>query len=194
MSWAAVLLAGALLAVPGAATVRHRARGTSPVARSPGTRTAAEDPLAAASCLEVFAVCLTAGMAVAPAAAAAAPAAPPRLRELLGRAADMLLLGADPQTAWSDIDIDSDNAQYSRTVARLARRSASSGAALAAAMTELAEVCRHDAATAADAAAQRAAVLIAGPLGLCFLPAFVCVGLVPVVVGLVGDVFATGVR
>ncbi len=27
------------------------------------------------------------------------------------------------------------------------------------------------------------AVLIAGPLGLCFLPAFVCLGIVPVVAG-----------
>ena len=28
------------------------------------------------------------------------------------------------------------------------------------------------------------AVLVAGPLGLCFLPAFVCLGIVPVVIGL----------
>ena len=31
---------------------------------------------------------------------------------------------------------------------------------------------------------ERAAVLVAGPLGLCFLPAFVCLGVLPVVVGL----------
>ena len=50
-----------------------------------------------------------------------------------------------------------------------------------------------DAADAARAAAERASVLIAGPLGLCYLPAFVCLGIVPVVVGLAGDVLRSGV-
>jgi pilus assembly protein TadC len=44
----------------------------------------------------------------------------------------------------------------------------------------------------AAAAAERAGVLIAGPLGLCFLPAFVCLGIVPVVVGLAGEIFGAG--
>jgi pilus assembly protein TadC len=52
--------------------------------------------------------------------------------------------------------------------------------------------CRDDAAHAATAAAERAGVLIAGPLGLCFLPAFVCLGIVPVVAGLAGDVLQSG--
>ena len=75
---------------------------------------------------------------------------------------------------------------------RLARRSASSGSALAQGVAELAEQSRQDATHAADAAAERASVLIAGPLGLCFLPAFVCLGIVPVVVGLAGHVFTSG--
>ncbi|MDS0337738.1 type II secretion system F family protein, partial [Mycobacterium intracellulare] len=75
---------------------------------------------------------------------------------------------------------------------RLARRSASSGAALADGVAELADQSRHDAAHAATAAAERAGVLIAGPLGLCFLPAFVCLGIVPVVAGLAGDVLQSG--
>jgi hypothetical protein len=29
-------------------------------------------------------------------------------------------------------------------------------------------------------------VLVAGPLGLCFLPAFLCLGIAPVIAGLVG--------
>jgi len=41
---------------------------------------------------------------------------------------------------------------------------------------------------AAQAAARRAGVLAVGPLGLCFLPAFVLVGVVPLVAGLVGAV------
>jgi pilus assembly protein TadC len=76
---------------------------------------------------------------------------------------------------------------------RLARRSASSGAALAQGVAELADHSRHEAADAASAAAERASVLIAGPLGLCYLPAFVCLGIVPVVAGLAGDVLGSGI-
>ena len=36
-------------------------------------------------------------------------------------------------------------------------------------------------------------MLIAGPLGLCYLPAFLCLGIVPVVAGLAGDVLRSGV-
>ncbi len=76
---------------------------------------------------------------------------------------------------------------------RLARRSASSGSALADGVAELADQTRLDAGDAARAAAERASVLIAGPLGLCYLPAFVCLGILPVVVGLAGDVLRSGV-
>jgi pilus assembly protein TadC len=43
---------------------------------------------------------------------------------------------------------------------------------------------RSEADAVATARAERAAVMVAGPLGLCFLPAFVCLGVLPVVVGL----------
>jgi hypothetical protein len=59
--------------------------------------------------------------------------------------------------------------------------------------SELAEQSRHDAADEASASAERASVLIAGPLGLCYLPAFVCLGIVPVVAGLAGDVLGSGI-
>ena len=50
----------------------------------------------------------------------------------------------------------------------------------------------EEAGHAAAATAERAAVVIAGPLGLCFLPAFVCLGLVPAVAGLAAQVFGAG--
>jgi pilus assembly protein TadC len=75
---------------------------------------------------------------------------------------------------------------------RLARRSSVSGVALAEGVSTLATQCRQDAAHTAAAAAERAGVLIAGPLGLCFLPAFVCLGIIPVVAGLAGDVLQSG--
>jgi pilus assembly protein TadC len=57
----------------------------------------------------------------------------------------------------------------------------------------LADRSRHSAADSATAAAERASVLIAAPLGLCYLPAFVCLGIVPVVAGLAGDVLGSGI-
>ncbi|TFV60084.1 type II secretion system F family protein, partial [Mycobacterium sp. PS03-16] len=82
--------------------------------------------------------------------------------------------------------------EHTRALVRLARRSADSGAALAAGVADLAAESRSGAADAARAAAERAAVLIAAPLGVCYLPAFLCLGVVPVVAGLAGDVLRSG--
>ena len=103
MNAAAVLLAAALLIGPGPARVRARAGMASRGHRSPQGRGRARgpDPLAIASCLDVLAVCLEAGMAVSAAAAAAAPSAPATLGRVLRRAADLLALGADPAVVWS---------------------------------------------------------------------------------------------
>ncbi|MEY8013980.1 type II secretion system F family protein [Mycobacterium servetii] len=198
MSTAAVLLAVALCVGPGPSLVRERAglsaRARWPRRRPPHGRTHGPDPLAAASCLDVLAVCLAAGMAVPAAAAATAASAPPKLAGVLRRAADLLALGADPAVAWSASADPPAGAPDAHTDAllRLARRSASSGAALAAGVAELADQSRHDAVHAAAAAAERAGVLVAGPLGLCFLPAFFCLGIVPVVAGLAGDILRSG--
>ena len=188
MTAAAVLLAAAMLVAPGPVAVRRRI-GMGRVRAAPVRHRSRADPLATASALDVFAVCLSAGMSVAAAAAATAPSAPDQLGAVLRRAADLLALGADPDTAWSRPA----EAAGGDALARLARRSASSGSALAQGVAELAEQSRQDAGHAAAAAAERASVLIAGPLGLCFLPAFICLGIVPVVAGLAGDVFTSGI-
>jgi pilus assembly protein TadC len=129
-------------------------------------------------------------MAVSAAAAATATCAPLRLGALLRRAADLLAMGADPDTAWQARE--GDEPDGCEALSRLARRSASSGSALAQGIAELAEQSRQSARHTATAAAERAGVLIAGPLGLCFLPAFICLGIVPVVAGLAGDIFGSG--
>jgi pilus assembly protein TadC len=194
MSIAAILLAAALLCGARSSTARARAGLVVRPYRTLRRPIREPDPLAVASSLDVLAVCLASGMAVSAAAAATAPSAPPPLARVMRRAADLLALGADPAVAWSappglpagSLDTQTD------ALLRLARRSAASGAALAEAVAELATQCRHDAAHTATAAAERAGVLIAGPLGLCFLPAFVCLGIVPVVAGLAGDVLQSG--
>lgn len=148
------------------------------------------DPLAVAAALDVFAACLQSGMAVGTAAAATAPTAPWPLSDVLNRAAELLALGADAAVAWADSrTLD----RHVDALTRLARRSAASGAALAAGVAELADQSRQDAGDAARATGERASVLIAGPLGLCYLPAFLCLGVVPVVMGLARDVLNTGV-
>lgn len=198
MNAAAVMLAAALWVGPGPSVMRARA-GLPPRAHRrcqavSGRPRNAHDPLAVAAALDVLAVCLEAGMAVSTAAAATAPSAPPQLAGVLRRAAHLLALGADPAVAWSIPPDRSAGAPAAHIDAllRLARRSASSGSALARGVAELAEQSRQDATHAATTAAERAGVLIAGPLGLCFLPAFVCLGIVPVVAGLAGDVLQSG--
>ena len=187
MSLAAVLLAMAVLLTGG------RVRTARPVAAvEPATSAGdADDPLAVASALDVFAACLSSGMAVAGAARATSPFAPKELADVLDHAADLLALGADAATVWSSANPVGE--PRVEALCRLARRSASSGSALAQAVSDLADQSRRDAADSARAAAERASVLIAGPLGICYLPAFVCLGIVPVVVGLAGDVLQSGV-
>jgi pilus assembly protein TadC len=183
MSWAALLLAAALM-VGADSRPPLRAGLTVMEPRRRPTQPGACDPLAAASTFDVLAACLRAGMAVSTAASATAPSAPAALARVLNRAADLLALGAEPATAWTSSAGPVGN--HAEALLRLARRSASSGAALA-------DQSRHEAADAASAAAERASVLIAGPLGLCYLPAFVCLGIVPVVAGLAGDVLGSGI-
>ena len=76
-------------------------------------------------------------------------------------------------------------------VARAAERSGHSGAALAGAFARVADDLRADAVQTAEARARTAGVLVVLPLGLCFLPAFVLTGLVPVIVAVVGGVLTT---
>lgn len=186
----AVLLAAAVLIAPGPIIVRRRAGVAARLGARPPADRARSDPMSVAASFDVLAVCLTAGMAVSAAAAATAPTAPPRLAAVLRRSADMLALGAEPAAAWSAPGADID--AHCDSLLRMARRSASSGAALADGVAELAVSVRHEAVDTAHATAERASVLIAGPLGLCYLPAFICLGIVPVVAGLAGQVLGSG--
>jgi len=188
VSTAMLLLVGAILLGTGPGVARRRAGAVAPARREAREKDSAADLFAAASTLDVLSVCLSAGMTVPATAGATSASAPPALAAMLRRAADLLALGADPETAWQTDDVDGSCA----ALARLARRSAVSGSALASGAAELAEQERQGVTQRAAAAAERAGVLIAGPLGLCFLPAFVCLGIVPVVAGLAGEIFGAG--
>lgn len=191
MIWAAMLLAASVLILPGSATARVAAGAPMVEARPRGR--AGDDALAAAASLDVLAACLRSGMAVSSAAAGVAESAPGHMAALLGRAADLLALGADPATAWASPTEQKQADKHLQAFMRMARRSASSGVALAQGIEDLAVQLRGDAADGASAKAERASVLIAGPLGLCYLPAFLCLGILPVVAGLAGEVLRSGV-
>lgn len=189
MIWSALLLAAAALMSPqlSAARVNRRLRPSGDTGHHPRT----DDVLAVAASLDVFAACLRSGMAVSAAASAVADSAPAGLAALLRRASDLIALGADPARAWANHGATEDD--YLQALLRMARRSATSGTALARGVEELATQLRGEAGDAAGAKAERASVLMAGPLGLCYLPAFLCLGIVPVVAGLAGDVLQSGV-
>jgi pilus assembly protein TadC len=140
----------------------------------------ADLPLAA----DLLAAALRAGAPVDRAAAAVGEALDGPLGERLQRTARSLRLGAEPAEAWAHLaEVDG----AARLVAAAVRSSASGGA-LARALGRLADDLRADRAAQVEAAAQRAGVLIVLPLGLCFLPAFLLAGLVPVLIAVLGDV------
>nr|WP_254923847.1 MULTISPECIES: type II secretion system F family protein [unclassified Rhodococcus (in: high G+C Gram-positive bacteria)] len=188
MMWATLLcLATALITLPTVASGLHRLTPDGR-ANADADDAPAPDPLAVATTFDLLAACLRSGLPVATAAAAAAHSAPISFGVALRKAADLLELGADATTAWDAVAQDPET----EALARMARRSARAGSSMASAMTELAATQRTRAEDASAAAAERAGVLISGPLGLCFLPAFICLGIIPVVIGLAGNVLGGG--
>ncbi|QGN45808.1 secretion system protein [Micromonospora sp. WMMC415] len=171
-----------LLGAPVATVVLDRAlrRIESPAVRERRRREAEDLPLAA----DLLASAMRAGAPVDRSVLAVAEAFESPLGERLARVGRLLRLGADPAEAWASLE----PVPGAERLIAAALRSATSGAALAGALTRLADDLRADRATAAEAAARRAGVLIVLPLGLCFLPAFILAGLVPVIVAVLGDV------
>jgi pilus assembly protein TadC len=152
----------------------------SPAARVQRVRESADLPLAA----DLLAAAMRSGAPVDRAVLAVAEALGGPLGDRLVRVGRSLRLGGEPGEAWAHLSAVSGADRL--TAAAL--RSSASGGALAGALTRLADDLRADRAVAAEAAARRAGVLIVLPLGLCFLPAFILAGLVPVIVAVLGDV------
>jgi pilus assembly protein TadC len=135
--------------------------------------------------LDLIAVALRAGAPTPLALAVVADAVTGELRARLAQVAGLLRLGADPAQAWSAVRGHPDLA----AVAVVAMRSADSGIRLADAFERQAEQLRDNGRSEAIARAHRVATFGLLPLGTCFLPAFVCLGIVPIVAGVAGEVF-----
>ena len=171
------LLAGAAAFVGADRAVRTLEPAT---ARRRKEDRAAELPLV----LDLLAVCLRAGTPLVTALETVASALPGALNADLALVAGLQRLGSTPKAAWADLADDPDLSPVARAVAR----SAESGARLATAFERLAADRRSALAAAGDARARRAGVIAMAPLGLCFLPAFVSLGIVPIVLSLAGEV------
>jgi len=132
---------------------------------------------------DLLAVCLSSGVPVGGALAAVGAALPvplgPRLRDV----AALYRLGAEPRRAWAEVPVELAG------LGRVLVRAGESGSAVAPALRSLAADSRSAARAHTDAAVRRVGVWILAPLGVCFLPAFVCLGVVPLVLGIAGDVF-----
>lgn len=134
--------------------------------------------------LDLLSVCLQAGMPLVAALEAVAEALPGPFSDDLRVVAGLQRLGAAPRAAWADLAADEDLAPVARAVGR----SAESGSRLAAAFDRLAAERRSALAAGGLARARTAGVVAMAPLGLCFLPAFVCLGIVPIVLSLATEV------
>jgi Flp pilus assembly protein TadB len=177
---AAAVLALALLGWPvGAATAIAVAPASTWCVRAARRRPSVVVPDAAtALALDLAGAALRAGLTVPDALGLAVPVAA-SVGPQFDRVGVLLRLGADPVEAWAAVAEGP-----LASVARTAVRSSSSGVRLAAALERQAVAIRAELSTAARVRAERTGVLALAPLGLCFLPAFVCLGVVPVVVGI----------
>ncbi|MER7045543.1 type II secretion system F family protein [Streptomyces jumonjinensis] len=176
-----VLVEGALGVVVGliaASGVRRwqrgRPRAPGPAAIAPGE--AHRLPLAA----DLLAACVLAGAGPREAAEAVGESLGGPLGDRLTQTAAELRLGGEPARAWGSLA----RVPGAAELARCLERADSTGAPAAEAVSRTARRLHADRARAVVARGRRAQVLITAPVGLCFLPAFLAVGVAPVVIGL----------
>jgi tight adherence protein C len=186
---AAGLLLGAALAAtaPGLLPVALVAALAWPVAAGVARRRAAVRRLAirrdaAPAVLDLLGAALLAGLNPHKAVLRVAERAPDVLREDLGMAAAVLRLGGTPAAALRSA-ADRSGLDKFRAAASALEVAERWGAPPAEALAARAEALRSRARLEAEAEAGRAAVRLAFPLVLCFLPAFVLLTVVPTVAG-----------
>ncbi|MFC7842044.1 type II secretion system F family protein [Streptomyces sp. NPDC057382] len=141
-------------------------------------------PLAA----DLLAACIAAGAGPVVAAQAVGQALGGPVGDALARGAAEVRLGGEPAAAWRRLAA----LPGAAGLARLLERAGVSGLPAAAPVARLAAEARADWGRAATARARRAGVMVSAPIGLCFLPAFIAVGVLPVVIGLAGGVLGGG--
>lgn len=148
-----------------------------PFLPSPGDRA---DPLETAADIDLFAACLESGLSIRDAAAVVSRIACPEQQDSWEQAVALLSIGVSPERSFAIMDGVTGLAELAHLVVVSHR----SGSALSQGCRRIAETLGAAAADHRTAAAERAGVFIALPLATCFLPAFMIIGLAPVVLGL----------
>lgn len=183
MTCALLLAAAAWIAFPGDAV--HRVRLGEARSRGPRRRSRHEPARSSpvgASVIDLISAGLDAGLALASAVAAVGAALPGRPGAPLRRA--VAFVEVTGELGWRPLCDDPEIGPLAQVMAR----SADSGAPVAEAMRVLAADLRRLERAARMERARRVGVRTAAPLGLCFLPAFFIVAVVPTVIGLIGAV------
>ncbi|MFC5749170.1 type II secretion system F family protein [Actinomadura rugatobispora] len=134
--------------------------------------------------VDLLAACLRGGTPWSEAVEAVAGAVGGPLGHELNRVAVQIRLGADPADAWLALTQDPALAPLARTAVRAVQ----SGAAPATALARLARDQRRNARTAAATRARAAGIKALAPMGACFLPAFVLLGVVPAIAGVASTI------
>lgn len=134
--------------------------------------------------LTVAALLLRSGTPPGAALAAAARSCHSASRTAFEQVERRLAMGEPSWRAWAGLGRTPELA----SVGRAAIRASESGTALAQAWTATSDRLRADRRLAAEVRARKVGVRVLAPLGLCFLPSFVCLGVVPMVIGLAGDI------
>ena len=181
----AVVMGGALGLAVGLAVgmaLERGLRGLEPAAVR-RRRVAVRNALPGAA--DLLAACLIAGAPIETATATVARAVGGRLGEDLDSVLRSVHLGSSPVQAWTSAALDPELAPLATALARASRGGAPPADVIAGAAEELRERRRAE----ASMAAQRVGVHAVAPLALCFLPAFVLLGIVPLVVGLAQQLF-----
>ncbi|TQJ75490.1 type II secretion system F family protein [Streptomyces sp. SLBN-31] len=185
-----VLVGGAAGVVVGMAVAaglwwwRRRQAGTATSEDFDPVEAARQLPLAA----DLLAACIAAGAGPVVAAQAVGEALGGPVGDALARGAAEVRLGGEPSDAWLRLAA----LPGAGALARLLERADVSGLPAAGPVARLAGEVRAERARAATGRARRAAVMVTAPVGLCFLPAFIAIGVLPVVIGLAGGVLGGG--
>jgi Flp pilus assembly protein TadB len=130
--------------------------------------------------VDLFAATLRGGAAPGDGVAVVSAALPGAAADRLGTVAARLSLGLDPVQVWDGLAEDPDLGRLGRALAR----AQASGAPVVTAVERLADDLARSARAETEERARAVGVKAALPLGLCLLPAFLLVGIVPLVVAL----------
>lgn len=132
--------------------------------------------------LDLLAVCLEAGAPMTNAIATVAEVSPSATAAILHGIDAQLQVGRDPQDAWGSLAGHPDWGPPARDAARSAR----SGTSLVECLRVHADEARRRRREQETKQARSVGVKSVQPLALCFLPAFVLIGVVPLVASLLG--------